>query len=285
MKHGVFYLLTGPAHGARLVVSLWSLRRHYSGPVTIYTTHPDSHEIGERCLRDDRLAIEHRKARLSDRPRNASFLTKLDLLPEVPFEVGIYLDADTLISGPIDPLWMTAQEQQFATTQFSDWVASGRTIRRRIEAWRSVRQTQFDPDWLTRLIDDALQPSPAVNGGVFAFRRNAEILSMWRELAYAGSETFICDEIALQLLLGRYPHQVLDCRFNCSPVYAKGRRDVRIWHFHGEKHVGSQHCRELWWPAYRICLAENIAGLAEWSPGADRRLARFVDKALTGALR
>ena len=249
MTTGVFYLLTGPAHGPRLVVSLWSLRRHYRGPVTVYTTNPESHRIGERCSGDELLQVDHRTARLSSRSRNASFLTKLDLLADVPYEEAVYLDADTLVSGQIDPLFTAAQDSGFAATQFADWMTSGRTIRRRIEAWRTIQQTQFDSAWLARLIDQATQPSPAVNGGVFAFRRNSELLPAWRTLAYAGWETFICDEIALQLLLGQFTHKILDCRFNCSPIYAKRRSDVRIWHFHGEKHVGASACRQLWWPA------------------------------------
>jgi hypothetical protein len=273
---GVFYLLTGPAHGVRLVVSLWSLRRHYAGPVTVFTTHTESHEIGDRCRRDPRLRVDHCPTRLADVRRNAAFLTKLDVLGQVPYPAAVYLDADTLIVGRLDPLIEAANRSEFAATQFADWLSSGRLIRRRIEAWRSVQPRCHDSDWMNSLVDEALQPRPAVNGGVFAFQQGARLLPQWRELAYAGWNTFICDEIALQLLLPRYPHEVLDCRFNCSPLYGFERTDVRVWHFHGERHLRHARCRELWWPAYRICVAENIAGLAEWQPGADRRLRRFL---------
>ena len=273
MDSGVFYLLTGPAHAARLVVSLWSLRRHYSGPVTVYTTHPDSHEIGDRCQFDSRLQVVHKVTDQVNLQRNSSFLTKLDLLFQIPYRVALYLDADTLVAGRLDSLLDTAQSSQFAATQFANWLAHGRTVRRRLEAWRTITHERFDPECLNTLVDQALQSGPAVNGGVFAFRRDAEILRPWRELSYAGCDTFICDEVALQLMLPRFPHKVLDCRFNCSPVYAKHTTDVRVWHFHGERHVGHPVCRELWWPAFRISLAENIAGLAEWAPDFDRRLA------------
>lgn len=279
METGVIYLLTGPAHAARLVVSLWSLRRHYRGPVTVYTTHPESHEIGRRCSADDRLQIDHQTFTQVETPRNSSFLTKLELLTRVPYRTAAYLDADTLVSGSIVPLLDAARDSQFAATQFANWIASGRTIRQRIEAWRAIKQDRFDSAWLTALIEEAIRPAPAVNGGVFGFQPTAEILNTWRELSYAGQETFICDEIALQMLLPRFPHQILDCRFNCSPLYAKGQTDVRIWHFHGEKHLSRDSCRQRWWPAFQICRAENIAGLAEWSPGADRRLAGFLRSA------
>lgn len=276
MTSGVIYLLTGPAHGIRLVVSLWSLRRHYDGPITVYTTHPVSHHIGELCQQDLRLRVEHRRTSSVELPKNSSFLTKLEILPSVPYDVAVYLDADTLVTGCIQPLLDSAKESGFAATQFANWTSSGRVVRKRIEAWREVKQSHFDNHWLQQLIDEALESRPAVNGGVFGFRQNAEILSTWRDLSYAGWETFICDEIALQLLLPRFPHQVLDCRFNCSPVFAGSHKDVRIWHFHGEKHLNREEARQLWWPAYCICVAENIAGLTGWTPGDDRRLAGFL---------
>lgn len=276
MNSGVIYLLTGPAHGVRLVVSLWTLRRHYQGPVTVYTTQTESHIIGAYCAEDPQLRVEHCRTTLVNTPRNASFLTKLELLPASPYEVTVYLDADTLIAGRVEPLLEAAAQSQFAATQFATWQACGRTVRHRLEAWRSIRQDRFESAWLSRLIDEAIGERPAVNGGVFAFQRSASLLSAWRELAHAGCDTFICDELALQMLLPRFSHQVLDCRFNCSPIYARRTTDVRVWHLHGEKHVRHPSCRELWWPAYRVCLAENSARLQEWSPGADRRLARVV---------
>ena len=130
-------------------------------------------------------------------------------------------------------------------------------------------------DSAAHLVDAALERRPAVNGGVFAYQRGAEIVDRWRELAETGRSTFICDEIALQLILTQYPHKLLDCRYNCSPVYGLRQEESRIWHFHGERHVRDARCREIWLPAYRDCLGENVARLAEWSPGGDRRLAAW----------
>src|SRR5690348_6433442 len=94
---GVIYLLTGPGHGARLVVSLLSLRQYFAGPVTVYTTQLESHEIGRRCAEDPRLRVEHRTCSEVDVPRNSAFLTKVSLLPDVPYDVAIHFDCDTLI--------------------------------------------------------------------------------------------------------------------------------------------------------------------------------------------
>lgn len=282
MTKGIIYLLTGPAHAARMVVSLWSLRQHYDGPVTIYTTHPESHEIGARCAGDNRLNVDHRWFSLVSAQKNASFLTKLSLLPHSPYDVTAYLDADTLVAGDVLELLNAAEESEFCATQFAQWQTSGRTIRRRIETWREIQQNRYPQSWLHSLIDEALVPQPAVNGGVFAYRRDAEILRPWFELSLVGQETFICDEIALQLLLNKYAHKVLDCRFNCSPIYGGPQEDVRIWHFHGEKHLRKESCRTIWLPAYQQCVEANVAGLAQWSPGPDKRLRRYLNSRPNG---
>jgi len=277
MNHGIIYLLTGPAHAARLVVSLCSLRDHYDGPVTVYTTQPESHEIGRRCAADPRLDVEHRATSAVATRKNSSFLTKLELLPQAPYEITAYLDADTMVVGDISDLFDIRPADQLCATRFANWHSGGRVLRRRIQRWRTIKQDRFDPQWFQGLIDDALQKHPAVNGGVFALHRGADLVNPWRELAMVGRHTFICDEIALQLLLHRYPHKLLDCRYNCSPIYVSRPRDTRIWHFHGEKHLRGQ-CRPIWWPAYQRCLEENVAGLAEWTPAGDPRLEKYLEQ-------
>ena len=279
MNRGIIYLLTGPAHAARAVVSLWSLRRHYDGPITLYTTHSESHEVGRRCAADGRLGIEHRATEQVAARKNSSFLTKVRLVTEAPYDVTAYLDADTVVAGGIAELLDVSEADQCHVTQFSDWQTCGRTLRKRINAWRGLRQDRYDPAWLEGLVDEALRPAPAINSGVVAFRRDAAILGPWRELTEVGRSMFICDEIALQLVLPRFPHKVLDCRWNCSPLYGVNRSAARIWHLHGEKHVSRPACRAIWLPLYQQCLQANVAGLAEWAPGADKRLRRYLEAA------
>lgn len=275
--HGVVYVLTGPAHAARLVVSLWSLRRHYDGPVTVITTQPESHEIGRRCAADTRLRVEHREASQVAGRRNASYLTKIEMLRRAPYPVTLLLDADTLVVGQIGELFRLEAEQQFCATQFADWTTAGRIMRRRILPWRDIEGGGVSAEQMAQFVEGALEPRPAINVGVLAIRRDAAVLDDWWRLACAGRETFICDEIALQLLSPHYPHRLLDCRYNCSPIHAADRQDVRVWHFHGEKHLKRAACRQLWLPAYEQAVREDVAGLAQWTPGSDRRLRGFLD--------
>ncbi|NUQ65974.1 MAG: hypothetical protein HUU20_26230 [Pirellulales bacterium] len=275
MANGIIYLLTGAAHGVRLVVSLWSLRQHYRGPVTLFTTRRASHVIAARCAADRRLRVEHRVFENAPTGRNADFLTKVAILPHSPYEITALVDADTLVSGDVSALFSLAETEGFCATQFADWDTRKRVIRRRLESWRKVGRDKAERKHVNGLVDAALEGQPAVNSGVFAYRRGAEIVGRWQDLAELGRSTFICDEIALQLLLPHYPHKLLDCRYNCSPVYGIRQDDARIWHFHGERHVRDARCRKIWLPAYQACLGEDVAGLARWTPGEDRRLAAW----------
>src|SRR5687767_15145988 len=101
MNVGVVYLLTNPQLAARLVVSIYSLRKWYDGPVTVFTTRPESHEIGQLLADDKRLVVDHRTTSEAE-ARNthiAAYLTKPAVLAESPYERTIFLDADTLVVG------------------------------------------------------------------------------------------------------------------------------------------------------------------------------------------
>jgi hypothetical protein len=269
----VYYLLTGAGHGPRLVASLWSLRKHFDGPVVLYTTLPESHAIGERCANDPRLGVEHRTLPHPRVRRNASYLAKVVLARSIPDPGGLFLDADTLVAGDLGPLFDALADSPFVATRFADWSSARGIVRRRLERWRALASRHADPAEFTRWLDEAVRPHPAVNAGVFAWRRGADLLEPWEALARFGHRQFICDEVALQILLPRFPHRLLDHRFNCSAVYGAGEPDARVWHFHGDKHLRRAEGRALWLPAFRECLRENPAGLADWAASLEPALA------------
>ena len=275
-QQGIVYLLCGPAYAVRMVVSIWSLRRFYSGPIVVYTIGDESHEIGRKLARDENLGVEHREFPRIVKRKNAAYLHKLAVLQDLPFEMNVFLDADTLITGSIQELFDLPEEAEIMATQFSDWTTERRTIRKRIKAWRELEVEGKIKRRIDRLVRSALRHRPAINCGVFGLRRNATIIKKWYDLALIGRKTFICDEIAFQMLLHYHPHKLLDCRWNCSPVYARKTEDVRVWHMHGSKHL-RKHAVEIWWPAYQQVIAENLGQIRYWTPSNDSRLEQFLE--------
>ena len=92
---------------------------------------------------------------------------------------------------------------------------------------------------------------------------------------------FISDELACQLLVFEYPHQVFDTRYNASPIYHPGgwedAKDVRVWHGHGAKFFktrrpdieqnrinGIKRQNGLWLPVFFAARAVNWCRLNAW---------------------
>lgn len=275
-SRGVTYLLTGGGHAARLIVSIASLRRHYDGPITLFTTRDDSHAIGARITADPRLQVEHRHLNEVANRKNTSYLTKVLIHTASPYEVTTFFDADTLIVGDIEPLADSAERAGLTVTHFAGWLTSGRKMRNRIERWRHLRQEIYSSYDYQELVNSALNSHPAINLGVFAFRRGFEGAEIWWQLAWAGRNLFICDELSLQILLPRLKHEVLDCRFNGTLQFSPNDDDVRVWHFHGDKHVRQGLPKALWLPHFFDCLDQNLGGLQECSTSGDRALTEYL---------
>lgn len=43
------------------------------------------------------------------------------------------------------------------------------------------------------------------------------------------------------------------------------------------EHVNREQWRKVWLPVYNECVAQNIARIAEWTPGHDRRLKEWLE--------
>lgn len=264
MALGVIYLLTGVQHAARLVVSLQSLRHWYSGPITLFTTRPESHEIGELCRRDATLKVSHAPIRESTVSVNSSYATKVTLLNDLPYEECLYLDADTLVCGEINELLYAAKQHELLATSAACWSTTDPHRRILLEKWLELKGTltQFPIETLVKYcLENSL---PAINTGVYAIRRNAAIISPWMDLALAGYQMPIPDEISLQLLMPHYDHVLFGTRYNARPG-AAADPDIRIWHFFAGIHLTEDTARRLWLPAYEQCVASNTANIRVWS--------------------
>jgi hypothetical protein len=272
---GIVYLLTSNQLAARLVVSLYSLRKFYDGPITVFSTRPESREIGELCARDATLRVDHRQ--IAERPGRghvSAYLTKTLTMLESPYDTTVFLDADTLVVGDIDRLVQCAQEHEIVATSFCHWQTTDPHLQRLLDTWRTLRAPDDFPYDIAQLIDLLSRlPFPAINVGVFGVHKQAAILPHWDRLSCAASEMPLPEEIALQILLPRFEHLILSTKFNCHPSICPDLDDIRIWHFAAATHLADEASRRHWLPAYQECKELNIANIRAWSrvvPGPPR---------------
>ena len=264
---GVAYLLTHEQHAARLVVSMFSLRHWYSGPITLFTTRPTSREIGQLCSSDPFLRVNHEEftERIFKSSHRSAYLTKTRLMNDAPYARTVFLDADTLVVGQIDELLEATTKNDLVVTGFMGGATNVDPIRKRLKSWKKLAD-DIDPsfhlkDRINTLIN---MPYPGINVGVMGFRRRARFLRRWVQLAEQGNRGMLPDEISLQILLLETEHQYLGYQYNCHPYGYDEAVGVKIWHFAGSTHLRDQ-CHDIWVPAWEACSRKNIARINSWS--------------------
>jgi hypothetical protein len=245
------------------------LREHYVGPVTILIEPSDCQDI---CLKIANTLDAEIKAwdhRVSQ-GKNRHYLVKTRYHLGTPYETTIALDSDTLILGALDELFSEAERSEFCVPQFSDWKSSHKKRAGYLQSWQSLRPAD---------LEQALKFGPAINTGVIAFVKDALFFRDWFDIALPGRHLRIPDEIACQLTLYKYPHRVLNRRWNCSARNDDPNRpDTRIIHYHT-----NSHCRftspadgTRWTSEFVAACQINVASIGEWMPAGDIALTRYL---------
>ena len=280
MNRQITYLISGQAHLPYLVVSLWTLRNHYSGPIQVHAW-PESFELVSRIAEDKRLGItaherEPKLRRKDGVGGNSQFLDKIDMTMGLDANVSLYLDADTTINGNLENLFLAAEGYGFCSTQWNDWVTTGPTISKRVGELRSVEGI---PNELVELTTQSLWPS--VNGGVWAARPSSPVLPLWYEWTKLCGGMFIADEKVLHLMQSKFfaEGELITLRgaFNVSPKHKPQwmyDNQVVIWHYHGDSNVRpakSQKGVDLWMPIFDECRRLDVGGIDAWWPTVGNR--------------
>lgn len=264
--NGIIYFTHGQSHLARLAVSLWTLRNHYTGPICILNGGQDD-GIVHRIACDPRIGATVAPAQVTQRKRHTAYCAKPSLWRWTPYERNLYLDADTIVAkDPSSLLEMVGKTAaaRLVVTRFADWVTTGRIYSSRISQWRKVSEPGIN---ILAMAEHSLKNTfPAINTGVFGFERNNPDLQLWEAVTKAGGETCsFTDELALQILLPKFGGHLVDDHFNASPLYHKcATEDVVVWHFHGCKNLRKDAGKVLWWPVFEEVLKENVGGIKDW---------------------
>ena len=289
MNRAITYVMSYPAHLLYLVVSLRSLRRHWNGPVFVHAW-PESIELVKRIEEDSHLDVLAVPWEPEYRGKNAQFESKqLVVQSAAPENLILYLDADTLIAGPLDELFDRAAEFGFLATQFCEWVTTGKIMQSRIKRLRKFPNIDQGP------VEEVLARRwPSVNGGIFCCHPNSPVLSKWHAWTKVARSIFISDETVLHAVMPQavwmgsmdvYPGGV----YNCSPKYQPSTlpdSEVKIWHFHGDCNSRPQKSLRsvlMWWPEYQECLRDNVGGMAEWRKDVHHRFLDPLERGLIAA--
>lgn len=236
MTKGVIYYNRGTKCLVRLFVSLYSLRKHYDGPVSIICAGKQENWVADAAAKLNADVVA-----MPDQDSCLSLALKGSLWRYSPYDMTMFMDADTIVLNPIDEYFDYIEEHDFVTGNFANWKTAGGTISRRIRQWKKVVPEMMDP---------AINYGHAVNTGINGWKRGASILTEWERLCQLGNKhqcsTRVLDEIACQILLPHHKHHIADTRWGESVKYGKCDESTVIVHYHGNKHVGDRPQNNIW---------------------------------------
>jgi hypothetical protein len=265
MTKGVIYFNQGNKCCIRLLVSLFSLRKHYDGDITILL-------CGEQNLIFLALLLRlNTNIMYIDNNGEPPLVKKSYLWKYSPYDITIFLDADTLITDSIDEYFEKIREYKFCVGEFAGWTTNGGIISSRINRFKKIV-----PDY----IEPSLRFGKAVNTGIFGFTKDAEILKEWEivtRLAWKNNCSKIPDEVGCQVLLFKYKHWVAPTEWGASVRFHNDNK-IKIIHYHGRKHCSNFELCSLWkiefWNLFRSCKKELHKYLK--SNNGDRRFNRYL---------
>jgi hypothetical protein len=219
---GVIYCATRPAPNALFdtCFSITSLRRVYSGPITLMTDHP-----ADRLRRmADALDLDVHSLDLEgdDRRPSRSVKTRMGLLS--PYRRTVWLDSDTIVLKPIDRL-------------FEVDLGMALDVRRTIaDSMKFLRESISDIiEEEARLTDETLPPDfPQYNSGVLAWKKSPDsdrLFEAWHQewLRFQHRDQAA---LARAIHLTKTKVETLPREYNYFSEYGgpKDDREIVIWH-------------------------------------------------------
>lgn len=263
MNKGIIYFNQGTKCLTRLCVSIHSLRKVYNGAVTVIHVGdvPDS----------IRGYIARMGCAFLNIPATgeAPLVRKAQMWRYSPYDLTMFIDADTLIVGRVDEYFHLIAEYGFCTGWFAGWKTTGGTMSGRIKAMEKCTSKEE--------VLHALEYGYATNTGIFGFKKDHAILPAWEKLtreAHKSGCSPIPDELACQMLLPYHRHWLAPIKWGVSVNKSSEEHyaDMRIIHYHGRKHVRELPICSPWKQEFKAVLRE-CPEVAEY---ADRRLRRYM---------
>jgi len=277
---GIIMFNRGNKMLVRILVSLYSLRKHYDGNITFYIEKPCP------CLDELETALKYFNCdvvRLQERSDYKTLVRKNSLFENPPYDKTLWLDSDTIITGSINEMFKYLDEKQvdLCIPSFCGWTSKGNTISKRINRFKGIIDDKF--------INEALNDHSAINTGILSFKKSekwAKFVRDWTYLANEGAKKriFIPDETVAQIL---YPsmHEwglkyfIAPTDYNVSVLHDHDKsKDPKIFHFHGDKHILEVPNCDIWKTTFAEMRKNNIANINSFLQYSDKRLKIYMAK-------
>lgn len=273
-NNGIIYLNAGKKMLPRLVVSICSLQKYYSGSICILSMGEDSHDICSNICKS--LNIEFIKVDKNLNCKHYYWFEKSRIHLYTPYNNSIFIDSDTLIVNNFNELFEEIDKHDFIVPQFSNWISSGRKISKRLKSWNHI-----DPGLVKQTIDSGF---PSVNVGVYGFKKTAEFMQHWFDFTIQNPTAPLPEEASCHLLLQKYKGTIISSKYNCSCKHDDPTTlDTKIIHYHGRKHClcdeknNPKYNAEYWIGTWKEVFENNICDIKQWyGDCADRNLNNFM---------
>ena len=272
-NRGIIYFNVGTGCLVRILVSLFSLRKHYNGPVSLLHDGdlPEWVKVELKWLNADIVKLPAPKAK-------RALVRKSQLWRYTPYRTTLFFDADTLILADPSPLFKEIEKTGIMTYHFSGWKTTGGKIARRIKAWHPIRSE--------KQIQDALNYGKAVNTGIHGYVAKPQQLSNpfledWERTTVKGYEKnctrILVDELAWQILLPYYDCTIVGEEWGCSVKFGNLKK-AKIIHYHGKKHVQDLPACAYWKSHYWEYRHKRPDADEMAQSHGDRRLRQYLDR-------
>jgi hypothetical protein len=238
VSKGILYYNRDQAYLEKLMVSIDSLREHWSGEITVVNEGPVSRAVETICNKYQARLIPIYEQGLP------IYAAKVASLKYATHRYTIFLDLDTIVTGPLDAFWGYMENYEFVFTKFHDWKTARMRRWGRLEEWLGKNIVS------DKLIERALD-SPGINTGVFGFRAAHPFLKRWVRLTQMAEEQelTVTDESCAQALLPTLHHYIASAKWNVSDMLGDRSPENRVIHFHGgstQEGIGKPCFTDFW---------------------------------------
>ena len=171
-SNGIIFYNCGTKCIIRAIVCLYSLRKYYNGDVTFFIEEGTTPiEFDEVCKFFNVNIIK-----LPNDPLTGALIKKTKALWDSPYEKTLWIDADTIIVDKIDKMFACLDNSHsFAVPHFCSWYSDGNKLRARIKKFEGIVSDE--------VLKEALNHYPAINTGVFSYKKQTRFLKDWIDLA------------------------------------------------------------------------------------------------------